>query len=153
MSNILATNLMLTGLLLLFSTTPLVSGWREVRFIIFEFLSSIFQYHCCLVFLPNWRSSPHPVSSEMSVLCEISDLLLFVSYFASQRKRNKVWQLLFWCVLCKLKAFGKTSDTYNKIEHRIKYKHWKILALVLDLNYFSFSNPSLNPKPTHFPKH
>jgi len=27
-----------------------------------------------------------PVSSEISDLCEISDLLLFVSYFASQKK-------------------------------------------------------------------
>jgi len=31
-------------------------------------------------------------------------LLTYVSYFASQ-KRNKVWRLLFWCVLCKSNLF------------------------------------------------
>jgi len=30
-----------------------------------------------------------PVSSEISDLCEISDLLLFLSYFASQNKEIK----------------------------------------------------------------
>jgi len=32
-------------------------------------------------------SSTLPASSEISDLCEISDLLLFVSYFASQNKK------------------------------------------------------------------
>jgi len=27
------------------------------------------------------------------------------------------------------------------------------LALVVDLNYFSFSHPNPNPNPTHLPKH
>jgi len=27
------------------------------------------------------------------------------------------------------------------------------LDLVLNLNYFSFSNPNINPNPTHLPKH
>ena len=34
------------------------------------------------------------------------------------------------------------SDTHNKLHHGNNYNHWKILDLVLDLNYFSFSNPN-----------
>jgi len=41
-------------------------------------------------------------------------------------------------------------DTHNKLQYgNSNYNHWKILNLVLDLNYFSFSNPT----PTHLPKH
>jgi len=48
MSDALATNLMLTGFLF-FSTFPLISGRKQVRFMIFKFLSSISH--------PNqWRS-------------------------------------------------------------------------------------------------
>jgi len=49
-----------------------------------------------------------PVSSEVSDLCEISDLLLFASYFASLSKGTKfgVFTKHFRCVLCKLKPFG-----------------------------------------------
>jgi len=44
---------------------------------------------------------PDPVSSE------ISDLLLFVSYFASQNKGIKLGDITrFLCVLCKLNLFG-----------------------------------------------
>jgi len=32
------------------------------------------------------------------------------------------------------------SETHNKLQYRNNYNHWKILGLVLDLNYFSFSN-------------
>jgi len=69
----------------------------------------------------DWRQS------ETSDLSEISYLLLFVSYFAAQCKG----------VLCKLKLFGHTSDTCNKVHCGNYYNHWKILVLVLDLN----SNP------------
>jgi len=31
--------------------------------------------------------------------------------------RDKVWRLLFWCVLCKLKLFGYMSDTHNKLQY------------------------------------
>ena len=41
------------------------------------------------------------------------------------------------------------SDTHNKLQYGNNYKHWKILDLVLDLNYISFSNPN----PTHLPNH
>jgi len=34
------------------------------------------------------------------------------------------------------------SDTHKKLQHGNNYKHWKILDLVLHLNYFSFSNPN-----------
>ena len=36
-----------------------------------------------------------PVSSEISDLCEISDLLLFFSYFASQNKEIKSGNYFF----------------------------------------------------------
>ena len=51
---------------------------------------------------------------------------------------NKIWKLLFWCVLCKLQ------------EH---FNHLKVLDLVLDLNYFSFSHPNPNPDQINLPKH
>jgi len=40
-----------------------------------------------------------PVSSEISHLCEISDLLLFFSYFASQNKEIKFGNY-FYDVCC-----------------------------------------------------
>ena len=42
------------------------------------------------------------------------------------------------------------SDTHNKLQYR---NNWKILDLVWDLNYFSFSNCNISPNPTHLPKH
>jgi len=45
------------------------------------------------------------------------------------------------------------SDAHNKQQYRNYYNHWKILDLVLDLNYISFSNPNPNTNPTHLPKH
>jgi len=39
--------------------------------------------------------APPPVSNEISDLCEISDLLLFVSYFASQSKIIKFGDYFF----------------------------------------------------------
>jgi len=35
------------------------------------------------------------------------------------------------------------SDTYNKLQYENKYIHWKILVLVVNLNYIYFSNPNL----------
>jgi len=40
-----------------------------------------------------------PVSSEISDLCEISDLLLFFSYFASQNEEIKSGNYFFMCVV------------------------------------------------------
>jgi len=40
-----------------------------------------------------------PVSSETSDLCEISDLLLFVGYFASQDKKIMFDNYFFMCVV------------------------------------------------------
>ena len=45
------------------------------------------------------------------------------------------------------------SDTHNKLSYANNYNHWKILDLVLDLNYLSFSNPYRNLNPTHSSKH
>ena len=53
---------------------------------------------------PKTTFKREPVSSEISGLCEISDLILFVSYFASQRK-NYSLVFSFLRVLCKLKHF------------------------------------------------
>jgi len=46
-----------------------------------------------------------PVSSEIFDLCEISDLWLFVSYFAYQSKKTK-FGVYFFDVCCQLKRFG-----------------------------------------------
>jgi len=45
------------------------------------------------------------------------------------------------------------SDTHNKLQYRNNCNHWKILDLVLDLNYIYFSNPNPNPNRAHLPKH
>jgi len=42
--------------------------------------------HAAVARGPIWLCAFGPVLSEISDLCEISDLLLFVSYFASQSK-------------------------------------------------------------------
>jgi len=44
-------------------------------------------------------------------------------------------------------------DTHNKLQYGNNCNHRKRLDLVLDLNYFSFSYPNPNLKPTHLPKH
>jgi len=41
----------------------------------------------------------------------------------------------------------------RKLQYRNYDKHKKILDLVLDINYISFSNPKPNLNPTHLPKH
>ena len=43
-------------------------------------------------------------------------------------------------------------NTQNKLQYGNICNHWKILDLFLDLNYFYFSNPNINPNPTHLPK-
>ena len=44
------------------------------------------------------------------------------------------------------------SDTHNKLQQWNNDNHWKILDLVLDLNYISYSHPDPNSNPTHLPK-
>jgi len=63
--DVLATNLMLTGLLFLFSTFPIRLRWNKVRFIIFKFLSSISHLHLCLIIIQNWRSSRRWVENNI----------------------------------------------------------------------------------------
>ena len=43
-------------------------------------------------------------------------------------------------------------DSNSKEQNGNNYNHWKILDLVLDLNYFSFSHPNQYPNPTHLSK-
>ena len=45
------------------------------------------------------------------------------------------------------------SDTHNKLQYGNKYNQCKILDLILDFNYVSFSNCNINPNPKHLPKH
>ena len=45
------------------------------------------------------------------------------------------------------------SDTRNKLQCVNKQNQWKILDLILDFNYFSFSNCNINPNLTRLPKH
>jgi len=44
-------------------------------------------------------------------------------------------------------------DTHNKVQNGNNDNHWKILDLVWDLNYFSFSYGNQYPNPKHLPKH
>jgi len=37
------------------------------------------------------------------------------------------------------------SDTYNKPLHGNNYNHWKILDILSDLKYISFSNTNAKP--------
>jgi len=54
----------------------------------------------------DFRPEQEPVSSEISDLCKISDLLLFFSCFDYQNKEIKSGNYFFGCLLCKLKQFG-----------------------------------------------
>jgi len=45
------------------------------------------------------NTAPEPVSSEISDLCEIFDLLLFSSYFASHNKEIKSGNYFLVCVV------------------------------------------------------
>ena len=45
------------------------------------------------------------------------------------------------------------SDTHNVLQYGNMLNQGKILDLILDFNYFSFSNCNINPNPTHLPKH
>ena len=39
------------------------------------------------------------------------------------------------------------SDTNNKLQYENNWNHWKMLDLFLDLNCFSFSNPTQTLTP------
>ena len=56
MFDVSATNLMLTELLFLFFTFPLILGCKSVRSMIVKVLSSISHPHVCLVMVPNCRA-------------------------------------------------------------------------------------------------
>jgi len=83
------------------------------------------------------------------VASEISDLLLFVNYFASQSKGIKFGVCFFdvCCVNYNVLTFWLKVRHPQQATVGNNYNHWKILDLVLDLNYFS------SPNPTHLPKH
>jgi len=66
---------------------------------------------CFLNFFPCLKRFL-PVSSE------ISGLLFVCHLFRFSELRNKAWQLLFRCVLCKSKLFDMMSDT-----HKLQYRN------------------------------
>jgi len=88
-----------------------------------------------------------PISRKISDLCKISDLLLFVSYFASQIRGIKFGNYFLVCPV-QIQTFWLVDDRFSQqaIVHGNNY-NCKILDLVLDRNYFSFSNPN----QTHLP--
>jgi len=43
--------------------------------------------------------------------------------------------------------------THKNLQHRKNFNHWTFSDLVVDLNYFTFSQSNPNPNPTHLPKH
>jgi len=55
-------------------------------------LSSVLRVQCFFII-------PIPVASEISVLCETSDLLLLVRYFAFQSKGIKFGHYFLMCVV------------------------------------------------------
>ena len=93
------------------------------------------------------------MSSEISDLCEISDLLFFVSYFASLSKGIKFGDYLFdvcfvnWNFLVR---FQMPISSYSTGINKTSEKYW---TQILDFNYFSFCNCNINPNLTHLPKH
>ena len=63
--------------------------------------NSLFHWHSKNVLQmssPALQAHLDPVSSEISDLCEISDLFLFVSYFASQNKEIKFDNYFLTCI-------------------------------------------------------
>jgi len=54
-----------------------------------------FVEHVVFLGIPAVGEPRKPVSTEISDLCEISDLLLFLSYFASQHKKITSGNYLF----------------------------------------------------------
>jgi len=83
-----------------------------------------------------------PVSSE------ISDLLLFVSYFASQNKEikfdNYFFDMYYILVRCQVPTTSYSTGITLTTEN---------IGLSLRFNYSSFSHSNPNPNPTHLPKH
>jgi len=71
--------------------------------------------------------------------------------FCFSEQINNIWQLLFWCVLHKIKQFGwrcqvpTTSYSTGKTLTIEKFR-----SLLLTSIFFSHPNP--NPNPTHLPK-
>ena len=68
-----------------------------------------------------------PVSSKISDLCEISDLLLFFSYFASQNKEIKSGNYFFntcaeWRICASYVQMHRVrNDAYRPMRHSIEY--------------------------------
>ena len=94
------------------------------------------------------------MSSEISDYCELSQLLLFVTYFASQGKGIKFSDFFF--------DVSRVNKTFwldirypqqATVAYGNNYNQRKILDSFLDLNYFSFSNPNQNSNPKHLTKH
>jgi len=52
-------------------------------------------------------------------------------------------------VLRKLTHFGLMSGSHNKLLYGNNFNHWNFSDWVVDINYFSLSNPN----PSHLPKH
>jgi len=79
------------------------------------------------------------VSSEISDLCEISDLLLFLRYFASQSKRMKFGNYFFMCIVLITTFWLDVKISYST---GITLTIENFSDVVVDLNYFSFSHPN-----------
>ena len=76
------------------------------------------------------------------------DLIFFVSYYASQNRRIKFGNYFFDVCCANWNFLVRCQIPTTSLRFENNYNHWKISDLVLDLNYFYFSNP--NPK--HLPE-
>jgi len=92
-----------------------------------------------------------PISSEISDLCKISDLLLFlVNYFASQNKRIKFGDYFFHvcCANSNVLVRCQIPTTSNSTDITTTTKWYWACWCWTSINYVSFTSLNINPNPT-----
>ena len=124
-----------------------------------SFLKKNYHSACPVYYCPMFSSKAEVitdqelVSSENSDLCEISDLLLFFSYFASQNKEIKSGNHFFdvccvnWGTLvrCQVPTTSYSTERTSAIE---KFRTESLTSLI-----FLFLTLTQTLNPTHLPKH
>jgi len=101
---------------------------------------------CCRVIV---RASCRCQAKFLTTAKNLTYYCLSVTLFL--RVKELSLAIIFLVYVVYIKTFGKMSDTHKKLHCGDKHNHRKMFDLVLDLNYFSFSNP--NPNLSHLPKH
>ena len=73
-----------------FHIIPLLFGWKQVRFVILKFLSSVSEPHVCLVIVPNWRSSLHCVEKNVQHPLRMTDSSILMTILRSIEDSTRV---------------------------------------------------------------